>query len=63
MKTVAQLTHDLRDPLSTILMWEQVLRLTEDPAMRERALDAIRDSARAQAAIIDELLAHSRLAR
>jgi len=54
---LAALSHDLRAPLSAILLWERVLRdQVEDVQMRERALDAIRDSAAAQSSLIGELV-------
>jgi len=53
--SLAHLAHDLREPLATILMWEQILRLTDDPLLRAKALDAIRESAREQTALLDQL--------
>ena len=52
---IAKLAHQLRDPLSTIMLWEQLMRVTDDPEVRARGLDAIRDCAQAQAEVIDEL--------
>ncbi|MGE5185734.1 MAG: histidine kinase dimerization/phospho-acceptor domain-containing protein [Acidobacteriota bacterium] len=52
---ISKLAHQLRDPLSTIMLWEQLMRTTDDPEVRARGLDAIRDCARAQSEVIDEL--------
>ncbi len=52
---ISKLAHQLRDPLSTIMLWEQLMRATDDPEVRARGLDAIRDCAQAQAQVIDEL--------
>jgi signal transduction histidine kinase len=53
---VAELAHELRESLSTIMLWEQILRLSDDPALRQQAVDAIRDSAIEQAKVIDALV-------
>ena len=53
--SVVELVHDLRDPLATIMLWEQILRATSDPDLRARALDVIRDCARTQAQLLDQL--------
>lgn len=52
---ITRVAHELRDPLSTIMLWEQLLRITDDPATRARGLDAIRDSAQAQERVINRL--------
>lgn len=50
-------SHDLRAPLSTILLWERILRdRVDDPAVREQALDAIRESTKAQSDLIGDLV-------
>lgn len=54
------LAHQLRDPLSTIMLWEQLMRLSDDPEVRSRGLDAIRDCALAQSQLIDELAVAAR---
>jgi hypothetical protein len=50
-----ELVHELRDLLATISLWEQVLRATDDPEIRQQALDAIRDTARAAGALIAQI--------
>ncbi len=37
------------------MLWEQLMRATNDPAVRARGLDAIRECAQAQSELIDEL--------
>ena len=50
------ISHDLRAPMSTILLWERVLRDRIDEVdIRQRALDAIRESATVQTRVISEL--------
>lgn len=50
-------SHDLRAPLSTILLWERILReRVEDAQVREQALDAIRESTKAQSDLIGDLV-------
>lgn len=55
--SIAKLAHDLREPLAAIMMWEQVMRASDDATVRARALEAIRDAAAAQALIIDRIQA------
>ena len=57
---MAELAHELRHPLSTILLWEQVARLCDTEATRAAAFDAIRTAALEQATIIDRLVRRSR---
>jgi signal transduction histidine kinase len=52
---IAHILHALRTPVSTVLLWESVLRRPCDRALVDQALDAIRASALAQAALIEEL--------
>jgi signal transduction histidine kinase len=47
--------HQLRHPLAVILLWEQIARGSESPATRKAALDAIRQAALEQSAIIDRM--------
>src|SRR5690606_40314720 len=58
---MAVIAHELRSPLASILLWEQVLR---NPAVnsdtRTSALDAIHESATGQALLIADLLDVSR---
>jgi CheY-like chemotaxis protein len=58
---VAEVSHDLRGPISTTLLWMRVLRDDTVPdAVRAQALEAIHQSALAQSDIIGELLDASR---
>ncbi len=53
----ATVSHELRTPLGALLMWSQVLRTAVDNApLRTRALDAIEESARSQAKLVEDLL-------
>jgi signal transduction histidine kinase/ActR/RegA family two-component response regulator len=53
---LATVSHELRAPVSTMLLWERVLREHHDPASRAQALDAIRQSALAQSRLVGDLL-------
>lgn len=53
---LAAVAHELRAPIASVLMWEQLLRRGLDEGTRERALDAIHHSARLQARLVDDLL-------
>jgi signal transduction histidine kinase/ActR/RegA family two-component response regulator len=62
---LSAVSHELRAPLTTILLWEKVLRdeaTHEEPpsALRAQALDAIRQSALSQSRLISDLLDLSR---
>lgn len=58
---LATVSHELRAPVTTIMLWEKVLRdHLDDIPMRARALDAIRDSAAAQSRLVGDLLDISR---
>jgi signal transduction histidine kinase/ActR/RegA family two-component response regulator len=57
---LAVVSHELRAPLTTMLLWEKVLRETADVAMRAQALDAIHESALSQSRLVDDLLDVSR---
>jgi len=57
-RVLAAVSHDLRAPLATIILWAKAMR--DDPAVRSRALDAIHESAAAQSRMIDDLLDVSR---
>jgi signal transduction histidine kinase len=53
---LAAISHDLRSPMSTLLLWERVLRdRIDEDSVRWRALDAIRESATMQVELISEL--------
>ncbi|MHB8998461.1 MAG: PAS domain-containing hybrid sensor histidine kinase/response regulator, partial [Thermoanaerobaculia bacterium] len=61
---LATLSHELRTPLTAILGWAHMLRMGGlDPATEKAALETIERSARAQQALIDELLDVSRIVR
>lgn len=56
-KLLTSVSHDLRAPLGTILLWERILRdRYSETGVREQALDAIRESAASQSATIAELV-------
>ncbi len=57
---IARASHELRAPLTTMLLWEKVLREPTDASTRAQALDAIRQSALAQSQIVGDLLDVSR---
>ncbi len=58
---LATVSHELRAPLTTLLLWEQVLRdETADAALHAQALDAIHQSAVAQSRLVGDLLDVSR---
>jgi signal transduction histidine kinase/ActR/RegA family two-component response regulator len=59
---LAIVSHELRTPLNSILGWADMLRRGRlDEARRGRAFQAIYDSARRQAQLIDDLLDVSRI--
>jgi signal transduction histidine kinase/CheY-like chemotaxis protein len=54
---LAAVSHELRAPLTTMLLWERVLReSSHDDAARTRALDAIHQSVVTQARLVSDLL-------
>jgi PAS domain S-box-containing protein len=55
------LSHELRTPLTSILGWSKLLEPDENPETLAEALGAIRNSAEAQARIIEDVLEISRL--
>ena len=55
----AKLAHELRQPLSLILLWEQIARISDCATTRAAALDAIRQAALEQSALIDRLARRS----
>ncbi|MEG4318136.1 MULTISPECIES: chemotaxis protein CheB [unclassified Microcoleus] len=59
---LANLSHELRNPLTPILAWAQMLRSKNmTTAAADRALEVIERSARAQAQLIEDLLDISRI--
>lgn len=59
---LSNLSHELRNPLNTILGWAQLFRTRElDKATVTRAWEVIERSARVQAQLIDDLLDVSRI--
>ncbi|HEX7681610.1 MAG TPA: ATP-binding protein, partial [Thermoanaerobaculia bacterium] len=59
---LATSSHELRTPLTSILGWSELLVSGElDPKTQREALDSIRQSARAQSRLIDDMLDVSRL--
>jgi len=59
---LAIVSHELRTPLNAILGWADILRRGAiDERRRDRAFQAIYDSARCQAQLIDELLDVARI--
>lgn len=59
---VAMVSHDLRSPLNAILGWSRILQQSFDnEAMRNRAVEIIERNARAQDALIEDLLDVSRM--
>lgn len=61
-RILSTVSHEVKGTLSTILLWERVLRERfDEPGLRERALDAIRQSATAQSEAVTELAHVARL--
>jgi signal transduction histidine kinase len=50
------LSHELRTPLSAIFGWTQMLKRTEDPRVREQAVEVIDRNVRVQTQLIEDLL-------
>ena len=59
---LAVVSHELRSPVTTMLLWEKILREQTDPIIRQQALDAIRQSALAQSRLVGDLLDITRAA-
>lgn len=60
----ATVSHELRAPLTTMLLWEKVLRdETADAELRRNALDAIHQSAMTQSRLVGDLLDVTRASR
>jgi signal transduction histidine kinase len=58
---LAAVSHELRAPVTTILLWEKILRDSAVGELRHgQAIDAIHQSAVAQARLVDDLLDVSR---
>ncbi len=61
---LAAVSHELRAPLTAMLMWEQVLRDEHaDAALRAQALEAVHQSALSQSRLVGDLLDVSRAMR
>ena len=58
---IAAVSHELRTPVSVIMGWAQMLRDTDGDQFRLNAAEAIEQSARAQARLIEDLLDMTRL--
>ena len=59
---LAHLSHELRTPLNAISGWAHLLSHTDgDPALQQRAAEAIGRNARSQAGLIEELLDMNRI--
>ena len=59
---LATLSHELRTPLNAVLGWVHMLREgTLQPAMHQRALEAVERNARTQAQLVEDLLDVSRI--
>jgi PAS domain S-box-containing protein len=59
---LATVSHELRNPLNAIVGWANVLQSAElESGERERAVESILRSARAQARLVDDLLDVSRI--
>ena len=59
---LANLGHELRTPLSAMLIWSRLLQEQADPAALAEGLPAIEQSAKAQQKLIDDLLDSARIA-
>ncbi len=58
---IAALSHELRAPIATMLLWEKVLRdTTVSGALHDQAIEAIHHSAMAQSRLVGDLLDVSR---
>jgi CheY-like chemotaxis protein len=55
------LSHELRTPMTSVLGWARMLKLGLDQAEQKVAIDAIEQSASAQAQLIDDVLDVSRI--
>ena len=61
---LATLSHELRTPLNAIVGWSTLMRTTKmDDAARRHAIEIIERNAKAQAALIEDLLDISRIAQ
>jgi signal transduction histidine kinase len=61
---LAALSHELRTPMNAIIGWvDMIQKMNMDDAARERALAVIDRNARAQAALIEDLLDVARISK
>ncbi|HEY0157027.1 MAG TPA: GAF domain-containing protein [Thermoanaerobaculia bacterium] len=58
---LATLSHELRTPMTAVLGWSRMLKLGLDPEEAQVAIDAIEQSASAQAQLIEDVLDVSRI--
>jgi CheY-like chemotaxis protein/nitrogen-specific signal transduction histidine kinase len=57
------LSHELRTPLNALLTWARVLRRVDlEPAIRDRALEAIERNARVQTKMVEDLIDTTKIA-
>jgi signal transduction histidine kinase len=54
-------SHELRNPITGILGWIEMLRTSSDPTIRAEALDWIEKSAKTQSILIEDLLDATRI--
>ena len=60
-RLIASVSHELKSPVTAILGWAEIMRRDSDPELRGSALEAIDQSARTQARLVEDLLDVSRL--
>jgi PAS domain S-box-containing protein len=53
---LAVVSHELRAPAATMLLWAHIAKTNADPAARKQALEAIEVSSRAELKLLDDLL-------
>jgi signal transduction histidine kinase len=58
---LATVSHELRTPLDAVLGWTRMLQIAPDAEASKRAVEIIERNARAQAALLDDLIDVSRI--
>jgi hypothetical protein len=53
---IVEIAHELREQLCTILLWEQILRATDDRELRRQGLESIRACVEAQRRAIERVV-------